>query len=107
MWHFRMKCVVDDTSGGGRASGVRYSPLFHVGMRKPQSKTRLISWLSRVGSLAKFSRNGKVHWIRQNQAIAKVPASCSYVWPNDLKPPCELFLDVARVTALPRALFRP
>ncbi len=47
MWHFRMKCVVDDTSGGGRASGVRYSPLFHVGMRKPQSKTRLISWLSR------------------------------------------------------------
>src|SRR5260370_10916029 len=28
MWHFRMKCVVDDTSGGGRVAAIYYSPFF-------------------------------------------------------------------------------
>src|SRR5260370_42241727 len=51
MWHFRMKCVVDDTSGGGRIAitVTLLSSTSSESCRKP-SESRVQSWLLRCNS---------------------------------------------------------
>src|SRR5260370_31896337 len=51
MWHFRMKCVVDDTSGGGRIAitVTLLSSTSSESCRKP-SESRVQSWPLRCNS---------------------------------------------------------